>query len=82
MNVTVYVPKDLEAALKKRARQARLSPALLIQSMLRTGLSSESARFSSSFEALAGSWEDERSADEIVRDITDRRRNARRGALR
>ena len=82
MNVTVYVPRELEAPLRKKARAARLSPALLIQSLVRDALQAPPAKFSDEFLAVLGSWEDERSADEIIADVAANRRNTRRPKLR
>ena len=82
MNLTLYVPRDLESPLKARAEAAGLTPALFVQTVLRDALAADPASFSRSFAALAGSWEDERSADEIIRDIKDHRTNSRRSPWR
>ena len=82
MNLTIYVPKDLEAELQRRAKQAGTTPSLFVQSVLRAEMSRRPASFSSAFAALAGSWEDERSADEIIADIRDHRTSKRHPRLR
>ena len=82
MNVTVYVPKELEEKLQKRADGVGMTPASYIQSLLREAMSEEPSRFSDAFAALAGSWEDDRSARDILRDIKLRRSSSSRPALR
>lgn len=82
MNLTVYVPRELESSLKARAEAAGLSPALFVQTVLRDALAAEPASFSKSFASLAGSWEDERTAEEVIRDIKNHRANSRRSPWR
>ena len=52
MNVTVYVPKDLEEELMRRAESARISPSRFIQSVQREALRERPRRFSAAFMAL------------------------------
>lgn len=80
MKLSVYVPKDLEASLEQRAKEKGMTPALFIQHLIRERLEEAPRRFSSEFEALAGSWEDERTVEKIVDDLESRRRNADRPA--
>jgi hypothetical protein len=82
MNLTVYVPKEIEEELRRRAKREGLTPALLAQSLLRRELGPESQRFSKGFAALAGAWEDRRTAEEVVEDIKRHRASAKRAALR
>lgn len=82
MKISVYVPKDLEEPLREEAAEAGASPPLFVQALLRERLEVRSRTFSKEFAALAGSWEDDRSAAEIVRDIEQSRRSADRTALR
>jgi hypothetical protein len=82
MNLTVYVPREMVEELGERARRAGLTPSLFVQSLLRRELAGEAERFSDAFAALAGSWEDRRTADEIVVDIKRHRRRADRVTLR
>lgn len=82
MKVSVYVPKDLEEPLREEAAEAGASPPLFVQSLLRERLEGRRKSFSEEFAALAGSWEDDRSAVEIVRDIEQSRRTADRTELR
>ena len=44
MNITVYVPKDLEDELKRRAESAQLTPSRFIQAVLRDALSAQVRR--------------------------------------
>ena len=82
MNITVYVAKGIEAELRRRARRARQTPSLYVQSLLRDALSDEPARFSDGFAALAGSWQDDRDAAAILADIAAKRTPAKRASLR
>lgn len=82
MNLTVYVPKELEDELQRRARQAGVTPSLFVQSVLRAALAERPASFSPAFRALAGAWEDERSADEVIADIRANRTATKRPALK
>ncbi len=81
MNLNVHVPKQLESALLAAVRKASLSPSLFLEGLLRRELEVPSASFSVAFAALAGSWEDDRSADEICRDIEQSRRDAQQPEL-
>ena len=82
MKISVYVPKELEEPLREEAAGAGESPPLFVQSLLRERLEARRKTFSREFAALAGSWEDERSVEEIVRDIKENRRSAHRSVLR
>lgn len=68
MKISIYVPKDLEAPLREAAAETGESPARFVQSLLRQRLEGRKRSFSEKFAALAGSWEDTRSVDEIIRD--------------
>lgn len=78
MNLTVYIPRSLQRALRERARAADLTPARYLQQLLRQDIEDGPQEFSSRFAALAGSWEDDRVAGDIVRDIEDNRIDADR----
>lgn len=82
MKISVYVPKELEEPLREEAAEAGESPPLFVQSLLRERLHSRRRSFSEEFAALAGSWEDDRPAEEIIRDIEKNRQSAHRSALR
>lgn len=82
MKLSVYVPKELEEPLEAEASKRGESPSMFVQSLIRSRLERGGRAFSEEFAALAGSWEDDRSAEEIVRDIEESRRSVRRPALR
>ncbi len=82
MKISVYVPKDLESDLREQAKAQSMTPSLFVQSLVRDRFEQGPRRFSSSFAALAGSWEDERSAAEICLDLERRRQDATRTLLR
>jgi len=82
VKLSIYVPKDLEEALEAEAAKRGESPSMFVQSLIRARFERGGRVFSDEFAALAGSWEDGRSAEEIVRDIEESRRSARRPALR
>jgi hypothetical protein len=82
MKISVYVPKELEEPLREEAAEAGESPPLFVQSLLRERLQGRRKSFSKEFAALAGSWEDNRPAEEIIRDIEESRQSAHRPALR
>ena len=73
MNLTVYIPRSLQDKLRQRARAAKLTPARYLQQLLRRDIEDGPREFSQRFAALAGSWEDDRAADKIIRDIEDNR---------
>ncbi len=81
MKLSVYVPRDLEPRLHKRSTAAGVSPALYVQALVKEHFEETPKRFSEAFARLAGSWEDDRCADEILRDIHDSRRNSGRPEL-
>ena len=82
MKISVYVPKELEKSLREQARERSMTPSLYVQSLVRERFEQEPKRFASAFASLAGSWEDERSAEEVCRDLEQSRRDASRSALR
>ena len=82
MKLSVYVPKHLEDRLRRQAADAALTPSRFIQSLLEAELQRTPGRFSDAFIGLAGSWEDGRDSDEILRDIAGSRQDAERPALR
>lgn len=81
MKLSVYIPKDLEEALRERASEAGESPSMFVQTVLRERLKRGHRRFSKGFLELAGSWEDDRSTDEILEDIERSRVDAERPVL-
>lgn len=81
MKLSVYVPKDLEEPLEEQAARAGTSPSLFIQSLLKRWFEAKPRRFSQAFLDLAGSWEDERSTEEIIRDIEESRRSTDRPVI-
>jgi len=81
MNLTVYIPRSLQQTLRQRAKAAKLTPARYLQHLLRKDVDDSPKEFSARFAALAGSWEDDRAADDIVRDIEDHRIDAERPNL-
>lgn len=82
MKISVYIPKDLEEPLREEAAEAGESPTLFVQSLVRERLGGRNREFSEAFAALAGSWEDDRSVAEIVRDVEESRTSAVRSGLR
>jgi hypothetical protein len=82
MKLSLYVPKQLEQTLRERADTAEVSPARYVQQLLKERLASDRRRFSAEFLALAGSWEDDRTADEILQDLKANRLTALRPELR
>jgi hypothetical protein len=64
--------------VRVRARAAKLTPARYLQQLLRQDIEDGPREFSARFAALAGSWEDDRPAADIVRDIDDNRIDAER----
>jgi len=81
MNLTVYIPRSLQRTLRQRARAANLTPARYLQHLLRQDVEEGPIEFSERFAALAGSWEDDRAAGDIVRDIKDHRIDSERPEL-
>ncbi len=82
MKISVYIPKELEEPLREQAAEAGESPPLFLQSLLRKRLAGRGRTFSAEFAALAGSWEDDRSVAQIIRDIEESRTSAQRSGLR
>ena len=82
MKLSVYVPKDLEEPLRRQAADAELTPSRFIQSLLEEELRSGPKRFSDEFAALAGSWRDDRTTEEILADLRRRRLDAGRPPIR
>ncbi len=78
MKISVYVPKKLEGHLREQAEERSMTPSLFVQSLVRERFEQGPRRFTSAFAALAGSWEDERSAGEICRDLEECRQDASR----
>lgn len=81
MKLSVYLPKELEEPLRARADAQGLSPSLYVQTVVRKDIQSHDQQWSEEFKALAGSWQDERSTEEIIRDIEENRRSAERDSL-
>ena len=81
MKLSVYVPKELEEPLRARAHAEGLSPSLYVQAVVREDVESHRRGWSDEFRALAGSWEDDRSTEEIIRDIENSRSSAQRDEL-
>jgi hypothetical protein len=81
MKISVYIPKDLEEPFRDQAKKVGESPSIFLQSLLRERLGRGQLAFSEEFAALAGSWEDTRSAAEIVREIEESRGSAQRPSL-
>jgi hypothetical protein len=81
VNLTVYIPRSLQRALRDRARAADLTPARYLQQLLRQDIEDGRTEFSARFVALAGSWEDDRTADDVMRDIDDSRIDPERPEL-
>jgi len=53
------------------AEERSMTPSLFAQPLLRERFEQQPRHFSSAFAGLAGSWEDERSAEEICRDLEE-----------
>lgn len=73
MKLSVYVPKRLEDKLREEAEAAEVTPSRLVQELVVDHLEAVSRGFSARFLDLAGGWEDDRSTEEIIRDIEDSR---------
>jgi len=82
VKISIYIPKDLEEPLLAEAEDAGESPSMFVQSLVRGRLEGHRQEFSEQFAALAGSWEDDRSVEEILRDIEEQRESAERALLR
>ena len=82
MKISVYVPKELEGRLREQAKEQSTTPSLFVQSLVRERFEQEPKRFTPAFASLAGSWEDERSTEEICRDLEESRQDAERSVLR
>ena len=82
MKVSVHVPKELEGQLREQAEGQSMTPSLFVQSLVRERFEQGSRRFTPAFATLAGSWQDERSAGEICRDLEASRQDAERSVLR
>lgn len=76
MKLAVYVPKRMEEKLREEAEAVEVTPSRLIQELVEEHLDAAPRRFSEEFLSLAGSWEDDRSTEEIVRDIEEPRLDA------
>ncbi|RJP30187.1 MAG: antitoxin [Candidatus Omnitrophota bacterium] len=75
------IDDDLYSALSVRARQNYRSISQEVVTMIQEGLSrpgNSMQKATEDFLALAGSWDDEKSADEIIVDIKNNRQNSRR----
>lgn len=82
MRISVDVPETVGDQLVRQARQAGVTPGDYAGQLLREGLRAESSAFSEQFLALAGSWEDSRTTDEIIGDIEESRVSSHRPELR
>ena len=82
MKISVYVPKELEDRLHLHAKEQQTTPALYVQSLVRERFEQETRRFTPTFATLAGSWEDDRTSEEICRELEESRRSVSRSALR
>lgn len=73
MKLSVYIPKALEDELRREADDRNLTPSRIVQELVEERFQRTRRRFSPGFLALVGSWEDDRTADEIIRDIEEHR---------
>jgi siderophore synthetase component len=78
MNLTVYIPRSLQRTLRQRAQAAGLTPARYLQQLLRQDVEAGPKEFSANFANLAGSWDDERAANDVIRDIENNRIDSER----
>lgn len=69
MNLSVYIPRDLEQALRRRAKAEKTTPSLFVQRVVAAALDREGSEFSAAFRALPGAWADDRTVDEQIREI-------------
>ena len=81
MNLTVYIPRSLQRTLRQRAQAAGITPARYLQQLLRQDIEDGPTEFSTRFAALAGSWDDERAANDVIRDIESKRVDSERPEL-
>lgn len=82
MKISLYVPKALEGRLREQAEERSMTPSLFVQSLVRERFEQVPRRFTPAFAALAGSWQDERSARDICRDLEESRQDAARSFLK
>jgi hypothetical protein len=82
VRLSVYIPKEIEGKLEEAAQESGMSITKLIQEMVREKLGSRQRSFSRRFLALAGSWEDDRNREEILRDLRAARVGTQRATLR
>lgn len=82
MKLSVDVSQRVSDQLERRARRAGLTPADYVGKLVQQSLADETSAFSEQFMSLAGSWEDERTTEEIVRDIEESRTTVRRPEFR
>ena len=78
-------PESFDASAEQPAESssgaAQPGELQLIQELVEDHLDAVPRRFSADFLALAGSWEDDRSTEEILRDIEESRLDAERPEL-
>jgi len=65
MEILVRIPEDLEVPLQSEATRVGMTPSMYIQSLVHQCLAAANHHFSQEFANLAGSWEDERSVEEM-----------------
>ena len=82
MKLSVDVPQRVKDQLERRAKRAGLTPADYVGKLVQQSLADEIPAFSEQFLSLPGSWEDERTTEEIVRDIEESRITGQRPELR
>lgn len=82
MKLSLYVPKKLEKRLLDEAVEVGVTPSRLIQGWVEDRLTKRPRRFPQEFLELAGTWEDDRTTAEIVRDIKAHSAEVSRAGLR
>jgi hypothetical protein len=80
MQVSLYIDEKILKKVDGVARSERRSRSAVIQSLLEATLFGESV--GGSLAELAGSWQDDRSAEEIIAEVTRNRARNRRSERR
>jgi mRNA-degrading endonuclease RelE of RelBE toxin-antitoxin system len=76
MQVSIYLDEEVVKKVDRLAKKERRSRSKVIEALLESSLRKIGA--GSRFESLMGSWKDDRSAKEIIEEISkDRERNRR-----
>lgn len=67
--ISLYLSKDLQKKVDKLAKQEKKSRSAWIQKAIEEKAENKSDQFPDWWWALLGTWEDDRTSEEIIRDI-------------